>query len=105
MSQATLSKFALTTTEATLITSTPGAEIYLKSIYLSNASGGTVTVNLAITIGGKAATVGDWIIYGKSIAAGDYLYLENVFIPENATLRGSASAADSISLMATGLQA
>ena len=64
------------------------ASYFFRSIYISNAHSGAITVNLAVTSSRSFAAIGDWIVYDVSIAKSAYLLLENILVPVGHQLRG-----------------
>lgn len=102
MSQIYIMRKALYIAETMLVAGN-GASMYFKSIYISSTHNNALTVSLAVTGGASFSSVGDYLIYDYSLAAGAYLKLEDISIPITHQLRGSCSVDLVVSVVGSGI--
>lgn len=102
MSQIYVMRKVLYVAETALVIA-DGASVYFKSIYISNSHNAAVKSTLAITRGQSFSAVGDYIIYEYSLAAGEYLKLEDIAIPVGHQLRAFCNHDATTSVVGTGI--
>lgn len=96
----------LTTSAATYYTAT-NVSARVDSCALTNTTGGAVTATLHVVPSGGSATASNCIMSAKSIAAGATFVPPGIIgqvIENGGTLQALASAATSISLVASGIE-
>lgn len=97
----------LTTSAATYYTAGTGVTAIIKSMTLTNNSGGAVTATVHIVDTGSTESASNMVIDAKNLADGEtYLCPEaiNQSISPTGTIRALASANTSISIKASGVE-
>jgi hypothetical protein len=79
---------APSTSEFTLYSPGAGKSVLLTEILICNTTGGAVTVRLSLITTGSTATNKDWLLYEKSLAAGESYFFEP---PTPIWLRGASA--------------
>jgi hypothetical protein len=91
MSTPFLLRKALSETESPLLIAS-GGSYYFKSISFANSHGSAVTVWLAVTAGRAFAQQGDFLLNEMTVAATNFLVVNDVLVPDGHELRGYVSS-------------